>query len=112
LFPAAPLQGIVVGFALHQASVISTNFAPTTPSFSISSALLPKRTYLTENARHNHFSNSFNFNHFHTLFHFSPATALFTISSPKHTEGVPLRSQFHPLETIRVAFMRARNAVC
>src|SRR5580658_3094522 len=84
LFPAA-----VFALLSLQMSSNPVDFAPTTPSFSTSSALFPKRTYLTENTTHNQFYNSFNFNHFRTLFHSSPATPLFTICSPKHTRGVP-----------------------
>jgi hypothetical protein len=63
--------------------------APTSPVFSVCSALLPEGSHLIENKTQTHICKSLDFNQFRTLFHFSPASPLFSVCSPKHTGGIP-----------------------
>jgi hypothetical protein len=63
--------------------------APTTPSFSISSALFSKHSHLIENKGKSPICKSCIFNHFRTLLHSSPGSPLLSVCSPKHTGGIP-----------------------
>jgi hypothetical protein len=62
---------------------------PTTPSFSIRSALFSNRSHLIENKGKSPLFKSISFSQFRTLFHFSPGSPLLSTCSPKHTGGIP-----------------------
>jgi hypothetical protein len=64
-------------------------FVPTTPSFSIPSALFSKHPHLIEKKEKSPFSKSNIFNQFRTLSHSFPGSPLLSVCSPKHTGGIP-----------------------
>src|SRR5580698_8001547 len=73
------------------ASQSREKIAPTSPSFSISSALFPKIAQLLENTRQTLLRNPFRFYQFRTPLHSFPGSPLFSVCSPKHTGGMGCR---------------------
>jgi hypothetical protein len=70
---------------------------PTSPSFSIFSALFPKIAQLIENTRQTPSRNPINFYQFRTPLHSFPGSPLFSMRSPKHTGGVGYRLLIVPV---------------
>jgi hypothetical protein len=104
--------GLAFGLVSTRINLSFAFSAPTTPSFSISSALFSKHSHLIENKRKSRIIKSFIFRQFRTLLCSSPGSPLLSVRSPKHTGGVPPSLSSRRLVSYAARLVRAPHPQC